>query len=523
MIKRRKAKNSKRGLYLQDIEIQQTDFKVGSPFKYIIDNKNKKIVIVPSQEPSLNTVSKRTTKNGLKPVIDIRNRNALSVFKDADYLEVEILQDQIIVSGFEESKESFLSKASKKVSNLFTQQKKVIDISSFHNAKKRFEITLSKNELKSAVGCSQFEQLSIYDYLDDRSSYTQSSINTIQNALDNIEIPLQVISLFSGAGLMDCGFIEEGFDISFALEIDHDAVDTYRANHNHWIEKADIINFNKNRFAQIGSPIMIGGPSCKGFSQANRQTNYLDNPNNLLVKEFIKSIQANPNCQVFVLENVPQLLTAWDGKFKQEIYDELGDFEITSGVLTATDYGEAQERKRAFIIGSKIGQIELPKPTHTPDRYLTVREAFEGLNDSIANQLDYSKGKASTIERMKTVPQGGNYKDFPEHLKTMNMLLGKAHSSIYKRLEWDKPSITIANPRKLNLTHPMENRILSIRECARLFGVKDDYQFKGSLSAMQQQLCNGVPVKMAKAIANVVKNAIIKYNIRNKNATFQLV
>lgn len=123
--------------------------------------------------------------------------------------------------------------------------------------------------------------------------------------------------MFSGAVIMDKGFVEEGFDISFALELDEDAVATYRANQGNHVEQGDITTFDKERFNLIGSLIMIGRSPCQGFSSANRHSNFLDNPNNLLVKEFIESIKANSNCQVFVLENVPKLLSAGDRKFKQ--------------------------------------------------------------------------------------------------------------------------------------------------------------------------------------------------------------
>lgn len=523
MIKSRKAKNSTRGIYLQDIELQQTAFQPGTNFKYVIDTKNKKMVILPSEDSS-NTVSKRTIKTGVKPVIDIRKKEVLSIFKDADFLQVEILEDQITVSGYEEKAPSVLTKASKKIASVFTKKSNVHDITSILNVRKKFEVQLSSKQLDQVVGGSpQFEQISIFDVIGDNHSYSAQSVKTIEKGLKNLKIPLQLISLFSGAGIMDTGFVEEGFDITYALELDAEAVQTYQANHGYHIELGDITKVDKTKFAEIGSPVMIGGSPCQGFSQSNRHTNYLDNPNNMLVKEYIDSIKANPNCQIFVLENVPKLLTAGNGKFKQEIMDELKDFEITSGILTATDFGEAQERKRAFIIGSKIGRIDLPKPTHSSNQYLSVKTAFEGLHDNVPNQCDYTTPKASTAEKMSHVPQGGNWRDLPNHLKSEGMFTGKTHSSIYRRLEWEKPSITIANPRKSNITHPSENRILSVRECARLFGVADDFIFKGKLSSMQQQICNAVPVKLAKAIANVVKTAILQYNIRNQTDTFQLV
>ena len=110
-------------------------------------------------------------------------------------------------------------------------------------------------------------------------------------------------------------------------------------------------------------PIIFGGSPCQGFSNSNRISNFLENPNNLLVREYIKTIQANENVKVFVLENVPRILTAGDGKFLEEIQNELKDFEMTVGVLNAADFNVPQSRRRAVIIGSKIGKVDLPKPT----------------------------------------------------------------------------------------------------------------------------------------------------------------
>ncbi|WP_414858882.1 DNA cytosine methyltransferase [Paenibacillus sp. Soil787] len=142
---------------------------------------------------------------------------------------------------------------------------------------------------------------------------------------------------------------------------------------------------------------------CQGFSNSNRYTNFLDNPNNFLVKHYIESIKANENCKIFCLENVPRILTAGNGQFKDEIYEALSDFEITSGVLCAADFGSAQMRDRAIIIGSKLGKIDLPKSVLQPHEYRTVRQSFEGLHNDVPNQLDVSKSKEETLEKMKYV------------------------------------------------------------------------------------------------------------------------
>lgn len=524
LIKQRKAKKSDRGYYIQDKELTDV-FTPGQAYKYVLDKVNKKIIILHSDDGKGNKVSKRKTKNGMKPVIDIRDRDALSVFNDEDaqYLQVSIYEDRVVVETYietEEESENIVKKAVKVVKNKISKKKNVVDISQVLSVKQKSRIVLSKKDLEKAVG--SYQQLSFDDFgwsVEDDRSISKDGLTHIEASLSNIHIPLQIASLFSGAGVMDAGFKESGYEIVFALELDKEACLTYRHNFGDHIVNADITQYDKSQITK--APVMVGGSPCQGFSAANRTSNFLDNPNNMLVKQYIEAIKKNENCRVFVLENVPQILTAGNGRFKEEIYEALNEFEITSGILAAADYNSAQLRKRAIFIGSKIGKIDLPEPFVKVEDYKTVREAFEGLNDSIPNQLDYSKPKADTLQRMETIPPGGNWKDIPEHLQTQKMKVGSGpQSSVYRRLEWDKPSITIINPRKSNITHPSLNRSLTIRECARLFGLKDDFVFKGKLNSMQQQIANAVPLELAKAVADKIKHAIMQFNIRNRNVGF---
>ena len=527
LIKKRQAKNSERGFYFQDIELLNTEFKPGKRFSYhidcnyVVEVKNKKLVIVPSENG--NMVSKREIKNGYKSVIDIRKKSTLSAFRGVDKLQIEIHNDKITVSGYEETEENTLFKTmlqslKKRTASLFKRSASVIDINGILKVKKKVEVTFSKKELEEAVG---FEQLSLFEtYLENETS---DAPEHVKRRVRSAKIPLLVASVFAGAGIMDLGFKEAGFDIEFALEYDKDAVETYRHNLGNHIVHEDINQFNFKRLLQLIATVYIGGSPCQDFSNANRKTRFLDSEKNKLVKKYIEGVKALPNCQVFVLENVPQILTAGNGQFKDEIFNELSDFEITSGIINAADMGTAQKRKRAIFIGSKIGKIELPKPLLTPEEYVTVGEAFEGLHDGIPNFNDYSKPKELTKKRMEFVKPGENWEVLPDELRTEKMREGTTQSSIYRRLEWDKPSITIPNPRKSNIMPPEGNRILSLRECARLFGVPDSFEFKGKLGAMQQQIANAVPVQLAKSVALAVKNAIIQYNLRNGHQRLELI
>lgn len=502
LIKKRTAKPSKRGIYIQDVQLLQTQFAVGKNFEYIIDPKSNTVTIVPAEETK-NTVSKRAYNGSYKPVIDIRKKDALKAFAGVDHLEIEIFDDQILIRGVK--KKTAITNKNKlgKIKDFFSFKKKEKKVLK----QNKLEFLLSRKQLDQVVGDS-YQQFSIFDYLD--ASTTRDENNATTKLVDHLKIPLQIISLFSGAGIFDQGFVEEGFSVKLALEKDAEAIQTYKANLGDHIQQADLTNFDFSIFNDIKAPIMIGGSPCQGFSSSNRKTSFLENPNNLLVKKYIEAVKANKYCKVFVLENVPEILTAGNGQFKDEIVKELSEFTISYGVINAVEMGSAQKRKRAIFIGSKIGPIELPKANVS--KYKTVREAFENLYDWIPNQTDISKSREDTIQKMKHVKQGENWTAIPDKLKNARMLSGNTHSSVYKRLKMDEPSITIANPRKSLITHPIENRILSVRECARLFGLKDSFIFKGSLSSMQQQIANAVPVEIGKAIAKVIKKAVNSFN-----------
>ncbi|WP_416656078.1 DNA cytosine methyltransferase [Bacillus amyloliquefaciens] len=489
LLKKRKAKISARGVYLQDQQLSDTQFAPGAKFKYIIDPKKNQLLIVPSNKEG-NTVSKRSIKTGVKPVIDIRKREVLSLFTGLDFLEIEIYEDKIKVTG--------LKNAGSNIVPLSVKQK-------------RAEITFSRNSLNQAVG----EAFPI-------SKTTSKFLSNIIKNPEEKGTLLKTISLFSGAGILDQGFIESGFNIVLALEKDQDAVTTYRYNHGDHVVQCDIKLFDYSLFKKYKAPVMIGGAPCQGFSLENKHAkdksrNILEDPNNELINYYINAVKANPYCKVFVLENVPQILTAGNGVFKDAIYNALSDFEITSGIINAADMGDPQMRKRAIFIGSKIGKIPLPNKERDADSYTTVRDAFAGITENLPNQKDVSKPRQETVEKMKHVPPGGNWRNIPDHLKTAKMLSKNGvHSSIFRRLEWDKPSVTITNVRKTLMTHPVLNRTLTVRECARLFSLPDTFKFFGKLGSIQQQLANAVPVKLARSVANAVKNRFKEFHTNQK-------
>ncbi|MBU3173321.1 DNA cytosine methyltransferase [Clostridium estertheticum] len=521
MIKTRKMKISDRGLYLQDSELINTNFNVGSHYRYIIDIKTKKIIIVGSESESDNTVSKRNKKNVVSPVIDIRSnqiKSVLGLFKEskAEFLQVTITDNKIIIEEYQEVKNSLLNKANKFIKKITGKSKNVIRITDILNVKKISQIEMSVKQLDQAVG--GYEQTSFLDY----DFNLTKNINTshVANSLKNLDIPLKILSLYSGAGLLDSGFKDiGGFEFVYATDISKDACLTYSKNIGNHIVNADITKLDLKNLPD--AQVIIGGSPCVLLTNSNRKTNLnkkvkvneriLDIPENILLRKYIETVKNNKGCIVFVHENVGQINTIGEGRLIKEIKEELADFEITIDLHNASDYGTAQNRKRSIIVGSKIGKTNVIKPVLHPIK--TLRQAFEGLTEATPNQGDYSKARPLTLERMKYVPLGGNVFNIPEAIRPKSV-----HSDYFKRLEWDKPSITIVNPRKSMLLHPTENRILSVRECARLQGLPDTFIFYGTLASMQLQVCNGVAYQLSLAIATKIKEVLANTFKSNKLA-----
>lgn len=313
---------------------------------------------------------------------------------------------------------------------------------------------------------------------------------------------IKVVSLFSGCGGLDLGFIRHGFEVVWANDFNKAACDTYSKNIGNHIVHVDITQIKSEDIPDCD--IIIGGSPCQGFSNSNRQDNFLDNPKNFLVREYIRIVK-DKNPKIFVLENVPQIITAGNGKFVKEIINELNTYDIKVKVLNSADYGSGEKRKRAIFIGSRIGEINYPLKIN---KTKTVKECFEGLTDETPNQKDITKSADLLIEKMSHVPQGGNWRDVPKELWVDSWYKGKTHSSVHKRLNLNEPSITITNFRKSYITHPTENRILSVREAARIQGFPDDFVFYGGLSEKQQMVANAVPVELAEAIAKQIKETV---------------
>lgn len=255
------------------------------------------------------------------------------------------------------------------------------------------------------------------------------------------------IDLFCGAGGCSEGLIQAGFHILFSSDISEMVEVTYRNRHkqlgliqgkNTWFQRADIRNLtgaeirqhiaNLEIFKNAPMPeidLMIGGPSCQGFSRAGRRDK--SDPRNMLFGEYVRVVsEIKP--KYIVLENVEGFVDMQfigykgitgieypDGSVTPDILrselQEIGYNTLEPRILNAADYGVPQRRNRIIFIGYKEGLTppKYPDPTVTPDQQLTLLDAIGDLitdktirqsvnPEHTQYQLDSINGRTPTMD-----------------------------------------------------------------------------------------------------------------------------
>ena len=183
---------------------------------------------------------------------------------------------------------------------------------------------------------------------------------------------LKVVSLFAGAGGMDLGFLNAGFEIIWANDFFEEAVNSYRKNIGKHMILGDITKISSDDIPN-GVDVIIGGFPCQGFSVANTKRS-MEDKRNFLYQEMLRVI-ADKRPKFFVAENVKGLLSLERGKVFEMIksdFENLQDnegnligYKVEAKVLNAAEYGVPQARERVVIIGNRLGvENPFPNPTH---------------------------------------------------------------------------------------------------------------------------------------------------------------
>lgn len=362
-----------------------------------------------------------------------------------------------------------------------------------------------------------------------------------------------LIDLFCGCGGMSAGLQLERFRVLAGFDTNAVALRTFQRNHPRaraidadlsTIEPSEIMHDLGLKAGELDC--LIGGPPCQGFSKnVPRRQRFLEDPRNQMVSRFLDFVKAfRP--KVVLMENVAEMVRGYEGAYSDELLNFFAAHKYDAGfqVLYAPDYGVPQKRRRAFFLASRSGKpIKFPRLSHSPtseeaglfrhDEYVSVWDAIgdlpqlehgEGsspceydreprtayqrwartevteLHDHVARKL-----KDRQVERLSSIGPGQGAKDLPEHLRP------KSHfSGAYGKLtrEGVAPTITrwVFHPGSGRFGHPDSNRVITIREAARLQSFPDSFAFEGTYIEKSHQVGNAVPPLLVRPFGPLIRD-----------------
>ncbi|MBE8714812.1 DNA cytosine methyltransferase [Sphingobacterium hungaricum] len=323
---------------------------------------------------------------------------------------------------------------------------------------------------------------------------------------------MKIVSFFAGAGGLDLGFEQAGFDVVWANEYDSEIWDTYSRNHpNTFLDKRSIVEIPSDEVPDCDG--IIGGPPCQSWSEAGSKKGITDKRGQLFY-EFMR-ILADKKPKFFLAENVSgMLLTTHRDALNniKQMFKDIG-YNLSFQMLNVSDFGVPQDRKRVFFIGFRNdlkAEFKFPVSTHKDAKINLAAVIGDLVNSALP-----AKDRNIT---------NGSFCSVPNH----EYMIG-GFSSIYmsrnRVRSWDEVSFTIQAGGRHAPIHPQAPKMefveqnvrrfvpgqehlyrrLSVRECARIQTFPDEFIFDYKyVAAGYKMIGNAVPVKMAKVLGEMI-------------------
>jgi DNA (cytosine-5)-methyltransferase 1 len=306
-----------------------------------------------------------------------------------------------------------------------------------------------------------------------------------------------ILDLFCGAGGFAAGFqTTGGFEIIGAIDSGYEVSLTYQHNFPnaiflnediHELHSQDILEKIKTV-----PDVIIASPPCEPYTSANTRrqkdplTRLYDDEVGWLVLDTIRII-GDIHPDLFVVENVPELMS---GELKwalQREFKRVGYDDVHFNVLLAEEYGTPSTRTRLFMSNIRIEPIRL-KHQNTVQRVLNLPEPT-AFHDFLNHQY-YSISPKKT-KKMR-------------NLKPGNAMVYFRSATLKTYTNWVRLNPTELAPTVIGhsrFIHPFEDRVLSVRENARLMGFPDNFEFFGGIDAQYDMVGEAVPPPLSSAIA----------------------
>lgn len=299
---------------------------------------------------------------------------------------------------------------------------------------------------------------------------------------------MKIVSLFSGAGGLDLGLVRSGHDIIWAIDIDKDAVTTYRNNIGNHIHLGDITKMDMSLLPDCD--VIVGGFPCQGFSIANLKRT-IDDERNLLYKSFYQAIKIKQP-RFFIAENVKGILSLGKGAVVAQIIDDFrqAGYSVSVNLVNMADYGVPQTRQRVIFLGqrndvSESMLLSIPPKTHSKDgkqlpKWISIQESISHF------------------------PNPEERNDFPNHICSSYKVVTRNFTG-HRVTDPLKPCPTIlargnGGGGVVAIPHYNGTRRLTIRESAAIQTFPDDFVFYGAMNSCYRQIGNAVPTHFAELL-----------------------
>ena len=339
---------------------------------------------------------------------------------------------------------------------------------------------------------------------------------------------ISCVDLFCGAGGLTHGFFLEGVRVAAGIDLDPACRFPYEANNTAKFIEKDISDVTKqelcNLFGDADIRILAGCAPCQPFSTYTQRYDIDRNGKWGLLYEFAR-LAEETQPDIITMENVPTV--AKHAVFHDFVaaLKNLG-YHVWYDIVDSSKYGVPQSRRRMVLMASKFGHLEMIPPTHLKAK--TVRQAIghlralEAGESAPRDKLHVASTLSSkNLQRVRASLPGGTWRDWPPHLvaECHKGASGRTFSSVYGRMEWDKPAPTMTTQcygfGNGRFGHPDQDRAISLREAATLQSFPRDYKFvpphkKVVFTDMGRLIGNAVPVNLARAIAKSINDHLRK-------------
>jgi len=335
---------------------------------------------------------------------------------------------------------------------------------------------------------------------------------------------MRIVSFFAGAGGLDLGFAQAGFDIVWANEYDREIWATYELNHKNTIlDRRSIVDITSEEVPDCDG--IIGGPPCQSWSEAGSLRGIKDKRGQLFF-EFMR-ILADKRPKFFLAENVSGMLLPTHSDTLaniKQMFKDIG-YNLSFELLNASDFGVPQDRKRVFFIGYRNDlDIKFTFPTPiTLKNKVTLKDKIYDLKDNVlpAKEGNLTNGENCIVHNHEYMIGG---------FSTIFMSRNRVRS-------WDEVSFTIQAGGRHAPIHPQAPKMkfieqnirefvkgkehlyrrLSVRECARIQTFPDNFYFDyKNVTAGYKMIGNAVPVQMAKILANKIYSDLSSLQLPTK-------